>query len=417
MTKSYRISKSIAAALIAAAVVICGIALTAMHVSGYDAREEAHGMNYVCDPVTGQSYLIWSDEYTSGTSQEGDWTHDIYYKPVDIDDPQASKDIDKIELIGAAEAQEPASASFTENGDLIVTFEDGNRAGDYTLAQRYGIYRSETKNGKPTGRLVAVREYDPDNTTVRMGGHSGHASSTDSRHVVFYSEGWINGGGVDGLGTGDDVRVCSMSPTGTDIMQRKVAVGDRTRDWWPITASSSDSSILVWQRYVKDETYSHLCFAIYDPDTNSIKARTVKNRIRMKYYSYNVVYLQDIDRYVISLTQANGEGTLMVVDENGKVTAEKTGFLSFVREASPAVDIDDDDAAVLCYPQGTRNIGFYRIGKKSIVCLGTRNAGVKWSYRGTSGFFDSDNSHVTFATLGRTKAEIHIYDVPFQGAL
>lgn len=159
MTKSYRISKSIAAALIAAAVVICGIALTAMHVSGYDAREEAHGMNYVCDPVTGQSYLIWSDEYTSGTSQEGDWTHDIYYKPVDIDDPQAAKDTGKIKLIGAA---------------------------------------------------------------------------------------------------------------------------------------------------------------------------------------------------------------------------------------------------VLCYPQGIRNIGFYRIGKKSIVCLGTRNAGVKWSYRGTSGFFDSDNSHVTFATLGKT---------------
>ena len=41
--------------------------------------------------------------------------------------------------------------------------------------------------------------------TVRTGGHSGHVAALGSRFLVAYSEGWIDGGGVDNLGTGDDV--------------------------------------------------------------------------------------------------------------------------------------------------------------------------------------------------------------------
>jgi hypothetical protein len=37
---------------------------------------------------------------------------------------------------------------------------------------------------------------------------------------------------------------------------------------------------------------------------------------------------------------------------------------------------------------------------------------VQWSSRGASGFFNSDCSKVNFATLGKTNAELYIYDVP-----
>lgn len=245
-----------------------------------------------------------------------------------------------------------------------------------------------------------------------MGGHSGHASSTDTKHVVFYSEGWINGGGVNGLGTGNDVRVCTLSENGKILHQRKVAVGNKTRDWWPVTASSSDRSLLVWQRYVKKHTYSLLCFAVYDPDTNKIIAKQVKHNIHMKYYSYNAVYLKNIDRYLITFTQSDGSGTLLLVDQNGTITAVKKGLPSFVREASPAVDIDRDNATILCFAQGDRAICYYSVTENSIKHIASDSSDSQWSYRGTSGFFDSDTSQVSFATLGRHNAELYVYDVP-----
>ncbi len=379
-----------------------------------DAREDAHGMNYVIDPETDQSYLIWTDEYLSGTSSDGSWTHNIYYQSIDINNPKIASNANKLTLISAPEAQEPASASFSKSGSLIVTFEDGNKAGKYTLAQRYAIYKSQLKDGIPTGKLTAVKKYNTKKTTILMGGHSGHASSTDTKHVVFYSEGWINGGGVNGLGTGNDVRVCTISGSGKILHQRKVAVGNKTRDWWPVTASSSDRSLLVWQRYVKKHTYSLLCFAVYDPDTNKIISKHIKTNLHMKYYSYNAVYLKNIDRYLISFTQSDGSGTLLLVDQNGNIAAVKKGLPSFVREASPAVYSDSSDTAILCFAQGDRSICYYRVTKNSITHTASDSSDSQWSYRGTSGFFDSDISKVSFATLGRHNAELYVYSVPDQ---
>ena len=244
-----------------------------------------------------------------------------------------------------------------------------------------------------------------------MGGHSGHASSTDTKHVVFYSEGWINGGGVNGLGTGNDVRVCTISGSGKILHQRKVAVGNKTRDWWPVTASSSDRSLLVWQRYVKKHTYSLLCFAVYDPDTNKIISKHIKTNLHMKYYSYNAVYLKNIDRYLISFTQSDGSGTLLLVDQNGNIAAVKKGLPSFVREASPAV-YSDNATPRSCARAGRPLYLLLSRLKNSIHIPRPTAPDSQWSCRGTSGFFGR-----IFQSKFRDAAdcaELYVYSVPDQ---
>jgi len=375
-----------------------------------DQREQAHGMNYVCDPVTGASFLIWSDEYRSGSTKNGNWTHDVFYQPIDPDHPQITA---KKTLVRAEEAQEPASASFAADGSLMVTFEDGNDPHSYTLAQRYGIYKSEKdKAAAPAAALAAVVKYDPEKTVIGWGGHSGHCSSTKTRHVVFWNEGWVDGGGVGGLGSGDDVWVTSMKTDGTGVMKHKVAVGSRTRDWWPVTASSSDRSLLVWQRYVKKHKYSHICFAVYDP----VKNRIIKKRLlkyKARYYSFNAVYLKDIDRYAVNIALNNGKGVLLLVSDSGRIVSKRTVTPGFTRETAPAVCTGKTKYAVLCYPALSRKIMYFRISKKHISRpYRCSSHGYKWPYRGTSGFFNTGMTKVTFASLGSRAVILKSYSVP-----
>lgn len=151
MTKTAKIFNTLAIIILISTLAVCYAFLLnetgTEAASSRDAREDAHGMNYVVDPATDQSYLIWSDEYNSGTRSDGSWTHDVYYQSIDINSPKIASNANKLTLISAPEAQEPVSASFSKSGRLIVTFEDGNKAGKYTLAQRYAIYKSQLKTG------------------------------------------------------------------------------------------------------------------------------------------------------------------------------------------------------------------------------------------------------------------------------
>ena len=198
-----------------------------------DQRQYAHGINFLTSPVNGKSFLIWSDAYDSGVTDDGDWTHDVFFQQVDKDKLSLSN---KRLLIKADEAQEPASASTAGDGSIIVSFEDGNNAGDYTLCQRYAIYDQNMKVVKKYPQLIA------------MGGHSGHCASTKNRHVVFWCEDWVDGGGVDNLGSGKNVYVTTMTTGGKKVTQIPVSAGNDTRDWWPLAAASSSKVFLLWQR-------------------------------------------------------------------------------------------------------------------------------------------------------------------------
>ena len=372
-----------------------------------DPREQAHGISYIQTP-SGR-YLIWSDQY-GRKSANGSWTHDIYALPVTkagLRNPEANKQT----LVSAHEAQEPASASVAGDGSVFLTFEDGNattyRGHDYTLAQRYAIFSSSLRPEVP---------YDPQKTTVKWGGHSGHSASTKKHHIVFYSEGWVDGGADHGLGTGDDVWISSFSANGRGKRTTKVSVGKKHRDWWPMIAASESKAFLVWQRYVPRARDAQLCCAVYDPSTGR-KGRTRILKRRTAYYCYQVQYAAPIKRFVLTLTDRKGKGACYLFDNKGNVTAKKTGLPGFVREASPAV-INGSASVRLCYPRAKGGAAYLRVTGNSVRYLGVRTRGRyidtgkaarNWSIRGTAGFYDRTARTVCFATLGKTRLRVAVF--------
>ena len=385
------IKKFIIAALIAASVVTIAycFASTSLAATYSDQREYAHGMNFVTNPATGKSYLIWSDQYATGSTSDGNWTHDVYYQEINTSNPKITK---KKTLISAKEAQEPASVAVSPEGNFFVTFEDGANTHGNILAQNYAVFDKDWN---------AIKAYPQ---TIAAGGHSGHASSTSNKFVTFWNNDWVDGGGVDNLGTGKDVYVTSMNTNGTNKKTIAVAKG-KTRNWWPLLAASSNRSLLVWQRYVNKKLYTHLCYAIYNPTTNrlcsisgsSSKIQVLKG-IKAKYYCYNVVYLPEINRYVINITTSANKGTLLLLNSKGRIIAKKTGLPAFVRESTPAVKYNDA-AYTLCYPRSTTGAFTVTVNSSSISYKGKLSGSYKWTYCGTSGFFTDDGSTACFATL------------------
>ena len=362
-----------------------------------DQRQYAHGINFLTSPVNGKSYLIWSDAYDSGVTDDGDWTHDVFFQQVDKDKPSLSN---KRLLIKADEAQEPASASTAGDGSIIVSFEDGNNAGDYTLCQRYAIYDQNMKVIKKYPQLIA------------MGGHSGHCASTKNRHVVFWCEDWVDGGGVDNLGSGKNVYVTTMTTGGKKVTQIPVSAGNDTRDWWPLAAASSSKVFLLWQRFVPGETYSHICYALLDPVSNKLlsvpgaedrqdSCIQVISDIKAAYYTYQVTYLESTDQFLVAVTNQDQTGTLLLFSGKGILLQEKDDLPAFVRESAPAIKYGSGTAE-LCYPRSPSGAFFVTVKNDQISKAGISKGNYNWSYQGTCGFYDSDGK-ACFYTLGSKK--------------
>lgn len=183
----------------------------------------------------------------------------------------------------------------------MITTEDGWQTHN-TIAQRYGVYDTNFNPIKPYPNMV------------EDGGHSGHVASVNNYFVIFYSEGWINNDGVDNLGTGDNVKLKTYTSQGVEIHKMDIAVGDSSRDWWPLLAGSNHYACLVWQRFVERQNDTDLMISIYDPEQNIIK-QTIKLEEHVKYYSYNVIYMPDINRFLVTGTYSNNEGFCYLLDE------------------------------------------------------------------------------------------------------
>lgn len=388
--------------IILAAVVICTVAALFTAVwslpatsAATDQCEAAHGMNFVINKVTGKAYLFWSDQYATGSTASGNWTHDIFYQEVDLRDPRVTK---KHLLIHAREAQEPASVTCAANGNFFVTFEDGNTVGHGGLSQRYAIYDKG---------LRAVKAYPQ---IIALGGHSGHGSCSGSRFVTLWNDEWVDGGGIGNLGTGRDIYVTSMNTDGS--AKKTVAISKMKRDWWPLLASTSRHSLLVWQRYVKGQKYSTICYALFDPYSGRLcsipgkaaRIQTLRD-IKARYYTYNVTYLPGIRRYVINITTSSNKGIMLLLSGNGKVICRRAGLPPFVRESEPAVK-SGRNAATLCYPRGSSGAFFVRVTADKISYLHGAKGTYNWNYRGTSGFFAADGKTACFATLTAAKVKI-----------
>ena len=251
---------------------------------------------------------------------------------------------------------------------VMVTFEDGWNTPN-EVSQRYGVY---------TSNLRSVRPYPVD---VLSGGHSGHVAAVGSRFVVFYSNDWINGGGVDNLGTGNGVYAKIYD--GDGALVQAVDVAPRVREWWPMIAGSPTRALLVWQQYVAGETFARLKVATLDPATGALGGSRVIAP-RLQYYTYAAAYVPSVDRFLVVATGGDGKGFAQLIDQNGETTATLACMPASVREAGIAVI---GDRAFT--PSQDGRLLHLRLTATSIELAGTQPSPIKWTYTGSIGLVRS----------------------------
>lgn len=287
-----------------------------------DERRFMHGIGWA-SAGGDKSWVFFSSSGLPprGANRDGNWPHDVYvgsWSP-------AQKRLANVHIfISRPEAQEPVSIAQNMQGNIFVTFEDGWNAPN-EVSQRYGVYRSN---------LAPIKPYPND---VLSGGHSGHVAPVGEHFVVFYSEGWVDGGGVDNLGTGKGVYVKVYDGAGK--LLRYANVGARDREWWPMIAGSPTKALLVWQKYIPGELVAKLEFAVYDPESGKLE-RTDEgiDVARVQYYTYAAAWVPAVNRFVIEATLENGRTSIYEIDEAGHITAKLECLPASVREASIAVN-------------------------------------------------------------------------------
>ena len=181
-------------------------AVVAVPAPGFgDERRFMHGIDFA-SAGEHKSWVFFSSSGLPprGANRDGSWPHDVY---VGEWSPGAARLSGVHIFISRDEAQEPVSVAQNSAGNIFVSFEDGWNA-PRTVSQRYGVYRAD---------LSPIRPYPQD---VESGGHSGHVTAVGERFVVFYSADWVDGGGVDNLGTGGGVYVMALALSADSITLR-----------------------------------------------------------------------------------------------------------------------------------------------------------------------------------------------------
>ncbi|MGF6970312.1 hypothetical protein OKW43_007407 [Paraburkholderia sp. WC7.3g] len=331
-----------------------------------DLRAYMHGIGVTTD-ARGVSTVFFSSSGLPprGAGRDRNWTHDVYIARWT---PQKAK-LDRPRVfISRPEAQEPVSVAQNHRGRVMVTFEDGWNTPN-EVSQRYGVY---------TSNLRDVRPYPVD---VLSGGHSGHVAAVGSRFVVFYSNDWIDGGGVDNLGTGNGVYAKIYD--GDGALAQAVDVAPRVREWWPMIAGSPTRALLVWQQYVAGETFARLKAATLDPATGALgESRVIAPRLQ--YYTYAAAYVPSVDRFLVVATGGDGKGFAQLIDQNGETTATLACMPASVREAGIAVI---GDRAFT--PSQDGRLLHLRLTATSIELAGTQPSPIKWTYTGSIGLVRS----------------------------
>ena len=339
-----------------------------------DSRAFQHGINFA-QRADDQWLLVWSSSGNppAGKNRKGNWTHDVYYSLIDTQ----KLVIHPNRLISKLEAQEPASSAITEDGNLMITMEDGWNT-EQNVAQRYAVYDSAMKPIKAYPQLV------------QDGGHSGHVAAVNQRFIVFYSDEWVHGGGVDNLGSGDDVLAKVYSSRGELEKTVPVAVGDKNRDWWPLVAGSNRTAMLVWQRFVVGKTWSVLMMAILDPETGQLQQKPIKIASHVKYYTYSVAYLPQLKRFLVTGTHKNGKGFAHMYSQTGKPVASLEKLPPVMREAQ-IIQRQGGGQTTVVQAIEPAGIMVLSVTADSIALQETVEGTQKWSTVGTDGIFIDDN--------------------------
>ncbi|VWB94305.1 hypothetical protein [Burkholderia metallica] len=330
---------------------------------GVDPRSFMHGIG-VADAGDGRRWVFFSSSglVPRGALRSGNWPHDVYVGEWLPGKPQL---VHVRPFISRPEAQEPVSVAQNARGDIFVTFEDGWNTPN-VVSQRYGVYRRDLKPIKP---------YPND---VESGGHSGHVATAADRFVVFYSADWIDGGGVDNLGTGNGVYVKTYDAAGRVL--NHVAVAPRRREWWPVGAGSPHTALLVWQKFIEGSTDATLEYAMFDPVTAKLdKLGTLNDAIR--YYVYSSAYVPAIDRFLVVTTTADDRGVAMLIAPDGRRTATLDCLPASVRESGIGVS-----GAHAYVPTRDGRLLTLALGPADIAVGGVQRSPIPWSTTGIAAF-------------------------------
>lgn len=342
--------------------------------SGIDLREYQHGIDFVPLP-NGNYYLIFSSSGLppTGADTSGNWTHDVYYTLVD----PGNIDLDPTVIISRDEAQEPASSAINTEGRIMITMEDGwNTTNE--VCQRYGIYDLSM---------------DPVNAYPQMsydGGHSAHVAACGSRFVIFISDEWVDGGGVDDLGSGDDVFARIYDGSGTFERQVDIAVGTTSRDWWPLIAGSPNNACLVWQRFVDDAEYADLMLCVINAADGSLVKTPITLEKNVKYYTYSVAYIADLDRFLVVGTYYYGGGFAYLFDAQGNTIAFNTDIPEVIRESQSIIGSINGSTVPVVQPVSPSGLLLLQVSASAINATGVITDSYAWGYTGTDGIFISD---------------------------
>lgn len=342
-----------------------------------DRRQYLHGVNLI---LVDRRYLLVFSSNSYPPHRGLQWNHDIFYSWIDPADPRLDVEV----LVSHDEAQEPASAAINSQGKLLITNEDGSDG----INQFASLWNPDLTQIVPYPEMM-----------VRRGGHSGHVAAFHSRFLVVYGEGWIQKGGADDLGTGNDVWGRIIDGNGVAGPEIEIAVSNDTRDWWPIVAASDAEALVVWQRYHSES----------DGDGNTINSTSLEGAIvdatgsvrtylriasEVEFYVYDVRYLPSLRLYLVLGSDSDG-GFGALVDPAGRIVAQRHRLPRTIREARTAVTSGPTGATAV-YPTAPTGVAVLAVGNRSINLVDTIAGDVKWDIIGIDGVFVTPNK-VLFA--------------------
>ncbi|WP_322069741.1 hypothetical protein [Paraburkholderia bannensis] len=356
-----------------------------------DERRFMHGIASASAPGGGTWVFFSSSGLPPrGANRDGSWPHDVYvgeWKP-------GQRRLSGVHIfISRPEAQEPVSVAQIPSGTIFMTFEDGWNA-PREVSQRFGVYRQDLK---------PVMAYPND---VESGGHSGHVAAVGSRFVVFYSQDWVDGGGVDNLGTGGGVYVKVYNGAGK--LERRVDVAAHVREWWPMLAGSPTRALLLWQKFIPGDTIARLRYAVLDPSTGElVHAPDALDDLRVEYYTYAAAWVPGANRFLVEASRSDGRSAVMAIDEMGRVTARLTCLPATVREAG--IGVDGNTAFV---PTRDGRLMALELSGDSITLRGLIRAPFAWGNTGALGIAHGQGLQhfISLSPTGLREAEFNLHD-------
>jgi hypothetical protein len=355
-----------------------------------DHRAWQHGIDLI--RAGGRLLVVWGSPGNPPLPNVGgDWQHDVYYAWLDA--PAAgTRDSAPIEpqiLVSRPEAQEPPSVAINARGNILMTTEDGNGG----INQHAGLWDAS---------LRVLRNYP---FIIKRGGHSGHAAAMGDRFLVAYGEGWVDGGGWRGLGTGKNVLarvVGNDGKLGHEI--RLTSVRDsHPRDTWPVVAGSDRNWLVVWQRYPE----LTLQAALIDAAGSVIARRRIADRVQMR-YAYDVEFAPQLGLYVVAGSADDG-AFISLLSLGGQIVSTTKGLPPMAAESRIVLG-GDGAQQIGVYPVQPQGVAVVRLTAHAIELVKVIDHPYAWDYAGTSGIFLTPG-RVLFATLSTTGLHLIAVDL------